>query len=309
MRFRTLTASALLLMTFMPTRAEAQARPFLPVVLRVPMSTRMLALGDAGVAGRDDDVVFYDPAQVAVARGTSVSGERYSSSTSGGALSTVMRLASGGVALGASWVTYETPTAAYPGSRADFASGSGVGRGTSMLATLAIAQTYKKFHVGVAGKYLADARTAEMSGLVADVGISRDVSAFGTPLTAAIAAQNIGPDFGALPANPNAPQHVPTRYVAGAAGGWPVGLLDLGLAAQVSVMNYGFVAPAGGVELGYSWLDGYSVTGRVGARRPEDGVKPLTAGVGFQWDRLTIDYALETLDRGRAGHRVGLRIR
>src|SRR3954453_7637722 len=71
---RTPPASALLLLTLMSFGAEAQSRPFLPIVLRVPASTRMLALGDAGVAGRDDDVVFYDPAQVAVARGTSVSG-------------------------------------------------------------------------------------------------------------------------------------------------------------------------------------------------------------------------------------------
>lgn len=268
----------------------------------------MLALGEAAVAGRDDDVVFYDPAQVAIARGTSVSGERYSASTAGGALSTVTRLASGGVAIGASWLAYQTPTAAYPGSRANFSTSDGSGRGTSMLATLAVAQTYKRFRIGVAGKYLADSRGGDMQAIVADVGVSRDVSALGTPITAAIAVQNIGTNYDIAGVGP-ASRSLPTRYVAGASGGWPVGLLDLALAAQVSVFNYGFVAPAGGLELGYSWLDGYAISGRVGARRPEAGVRPLTAGAGFQMDRLTIDYALETLEGGRIAHRVGLRIR
>src|SRR5690242_4590578 len=174
----------------------ARAQTFVPVVLRVPASTRMLALGEAAVAGRDDDVVFYDPAQVAIARGTSVSGERFNGSTQGGAISTVTRLATGGVALGASWLSYETPSTAYPLSRADLATtSSGIGRGTSLLATVAVAQTYKKLRVGVAAKYLADAGLAEMQGLVADVGVSRDVSAFGVPFTAAVAAQNIGHRF------------------------------------------------------------------------------------------------------------------
>ena len=177
-----------------------------------------------------------------------------------------------------------------------------------MLATLAVAQTYKRFRIGVAGKYLADSRGGDMQAIVGDVGVSRDVNAFGTPFTAAIAVQNIGTDYNVTGIGPGS-ETLPTRYVAGASGGWPVGLLDLALAAQVSVFNYGFVAPAGGLELGYSWLDGYSIGGRVGARRPETGVRPLTAGAGFQMDRLTIDYALETLEGRRVAHRVGLRIR
>src|SRR5689334_25015715 len=104
MQRRTTTLRAVLVISMITASAEAQSRAYTPIVLRVPASTRMLALGEAAVAGRDDDVVFYDPAQVAIARGTSVSGERYSASTAGGALSTVTRLATGGVAIGASWL-------------------------------------------------------------------------------------------------------------------------------------------------------------------------------------------------------------
>ena len=49
---------------------------------------------------------------------------------------------------------------------------------------------------------------------------------------------------------------------------------------------------SGGAELGYSWLDGYSVALRAGARRPLPARQPFTAGAGFTMDRLSIDYAL-----------------
>ena len=84
-------------------------------------------------------------------------------------------------------------------------------------------------------------------------------------------------------------------------------------------MRGGFVAPAGGAELNYSWLDGYAIAFRAGARRPALGERPFTTGFGLTIDRLSIDYALETLGadagaRGNVGHssvghRIGLRVR
>ena len=70
-----------------------------------------------------------------------------------------------------------------------------------------------------------------------------------------------------------------------------------------------FVTPAGGGEIGYSWLDGYTVALRAGARRPEPGERPITAGAGFTMDRLSFDYALESLSGSRVAHRFGLRVR
>jgi hypothetical protein len=51
------------------------------------------------------------------------------------------------------------------------------------------------------------------------------------------------------------------------------------------------------------------VTLRAGGRRPEHGEGPFTAGLGFTVDRLSIDYALETLSGSRVANRIGLRIR
>src|SRR5438270_13944474 len=72
-------------------------------------STRALAMGDANLAGRDDDVIFYGPAQLAVARGTSVAAERYMDGLAGGTVATTSRLASGGIGVGAEVVEGRNP--------------------------------------------------------------------------------------------------------------------------------------------------------------------------------------------------------
>jgi hypothetical protein len=57
--------------------AAVVAAQCVEVPLPTSASTRGLAMGNANLAGRDDDVLFYGPAQLAVARGTSVAAERY----------------------------------------------------------------------------------------------------------------------------------------------------------------------------------------------------------------------------------------
>jgi hypothetical protein len=81
------------------------------------------------------------------------------------------------------------------------------------------------------------------------------------------------------------------------------------MTADVSALRGGFVAPAGGAEVGYSWLDGYAIALRAGGRRPGAGEGAVTAGAGLSVDRLSVDYALETLSGSRTAHRIGLRIR
>src|SRR5262245_27014769 len=80
--------------------ATAQPRAILPVVLTLPAGPRTLALGDVGVTSRDDEVIFFNPAQLVVANGFSTSGERYAAGSTGGALSAVTRFNGGGVAIG-----------------------------------------------------------------------------------------------------------------------------------------------------------------------------------------------------------------
>ena len=292
---------------------HAQGRPYGPIVLRLPASTRMLAMGNANTAGRDDDVVFYSPAQIAIARGSTISGERYSEAASGGALSTVTRIFTGGIALGVSWVTYESNSFGFPGTRAALNDPESLA-GSSLEAVLGVAQTYKNIRFGVSGKYLADAFGERSQLLVADLGVGRDFSFAGINIGTALSIQNLGTgEQHFTVTTPGGVQSraipLPFRYSLGAAAFAPVKLIDVGVTTQLSVLRDGFVSPAGGVEVGYSWLDGYSLAGRVGARRPEDGEEAFTAGAGFSLDRISIDYALEALAEGHWGNRIGIRIR
>src|SRR5262245_9695892 len=83
-----------------PCAATAHDR-FPGLVLRLPASVRMLGMGNAAVAGRDDDVLFYNPAQLVAARGTSLSYERLTPFSSTGVVSSVIRFNTGGIAIGA----------------------------------------------------------------------------------------------------------------------------------------------------------------------------------------------------------------
>jgi hypothetical protein len=102
---------------------------------------------------------------------------------------------------------------------------------------------------------------------------------------------------------------LPYRTTLGVQTQRGVGEFDLVATAAVSALRFGWIGGSGGAELGYSWLDGYSVALRAGARRPLPGEAAFTGGAGFNMDRLSIDYAVEALSGSRFGHRFGLRVR
>ena len=58
------TGTALAFLSLTASPAFAQAPPTPPLVLTLPSSARTSALGNAWVAGRDAEVVFYNPAQL-----------------------------------------------------------------------------------------------------------------------------------------------------------------------------------------------------------------------------------------------------
>jgi hypothetical protein len=304
--------AAALLRSAAPLAAQAD-RSYPAVLLRLPASTRMLALGNMGVVGRDDDVLFYNPAQLVVARGTSLSAEQFSKSAHDAALSSVARFNTGGVAIGASYAEFSSEPGVYPVDRSSFNDG-GASEDIDAELVAGIGQVFFKTRLGLAAKYVAEEIGGARAGRGAiDVGASRDFFGFNFGL----AAQNIGAGF--TPAPPfrsialeqgvEASSDLPFRATLGASRGWQTTALDFAATAGVTSYANGFLAPAGGLEMGYSWLDGYTIALRGGARRPERGESPVTAGAGFTMDRLSIDYALDTSTRGRLAHRVGLRIR
>lgn len=292
----------------------------LPLRLPIGASTRGVAMGDVNTAGRDDDVIFYGPAQLAVARGTSASVERYSDRLVGGALSTVSRISSLGVGIGAQVIEGRNDAQCNVvslGPSGAFVFSPAPRNVTRMLAVLGGAGTFKRFRLGASAKYAgAQAGDERASRLMFDAGVSRDVSVLGDfiPLTVALAVQNIGTS-----AADTVQLNTPLRAALGLASGGPVGPLDLGVAAQLAVerndtlnlFKHGRMIGGLGVELGYTWLDGYNIAVRLGERvaptRTE--LSHFTFGAGLTLDRVTIDYAGE----GRIGpgfaHRIGVRLR
>ena len=295
--------------------STAAGGPYAPLILLLPSGPRTLAVGNTGVAGRDDDVIFFNPAQLVIARGFSGSIERYSATSAGGALSAVTRFNTGGIAIGMRMVNYETPLDVYPLDRGVMLNPAD-GNGTSLEATVGVGQLIKGYRVGLAGKYVEDNVPARrVSNGALDLGVSKD---FFGPYTFALAVQNIGPspEVPCATARPCdvvppvlAPVRLPLRTTLGAQTQRGVGQFDLMATAAVWMLRADWVGASGGAELGYSWLDGYSVALRAGARSTMPGEAAFTAGAGFTMDRLSIDYAAEALTGSRWGQRIGLRVR
>ena len=301
-----------------------------PLILLNPAGARTLALGNTAIAGRDDDVLFFNPAMLVVARGFSASVERYSPWSSGGSISAVTRFNTGGIGIGARMVDYRTTANVFETTRGAQLH-AGPSAGSSLEGSVGIGQVLKGFRIGGALKYSENTVPAIRVGAVGvDLGIARD---FFGPYTFGLSVQNLGPSmdlpcpFATVSAGSGdcvTPSGLPGSYdpffqqtstqqpfraTLGAQTQRGVGEFDLVATAAAFVLRDGWFGGSGGAELGYSWLEGYSVALRAGARRPLPGEAAFTGGAGFNMDRLSIDYAVEALSGSRFGHRFGLRVR
>ncbi len=294
--------------------AFAQAPPTGPVILHVPASARTAALANAWVAGRDRDVIFHNPAQLIGTRG-----EFDLSITRLGPASKMMSVgsvfAAGPRSLTFGWgaqiLGFNAEAAAgYPYSP-DILLAGGSRNGTSALFTAGAAIVFKGLQIGVAGKYVSDIaatpaavlnpRVVNQHRVLADVGVARNL--FGGD--AAIAVQNIGGDS----TRDGTRLVLPRRVAVGWSRTRQAGPLDLALFSQVSFRK-GWTTPAAGLEVGYSWIDGYTVIFRVGAKRAETAAEqPISLGAGLTADRLTVEYAVRFFDGGRTANGVTIRWR
>jgi hypothetical protein len=296
-----------------PTSAWAQAPPTGPLVLHLPTSARTAALGNAWVAGRDLDVIFHNPAQIVGTRSTiDLSVARLGPAST--MLSAGSIYAAGKWSLTLGWgaqvVGFNADGARYPFSP-DVTLASGSRSGTSARLTAGAAIVFKKFRIGAAVKYVSDmASTApavfhpvrvNQHLVLADVGVARNL--FGG--AAAIAFQNIGRDS----RDEGVPLRVPRQVAIGWSATKVAGPLDLAVFTQVAARR-NWTAPAAGLEAGYSWIEGYTLTLRAGVRRPETlAEKPIALGAALTADRLTVEYALRLFDGGRSSNGVTLRWR
>ena len=316
MRNRRILTTALLL-TSLSAPALAQAPPVGPLVLRLPSTPRTAALGNAWVAGRDQEVLFYNPAQLIGARqGLDLSITRHGSAGTATTLGSVYAAGKWSLTLGwgVQYVDFSTsPATPYPYA-SDVLMSSGDAAGSSALIAVGGAITYKGLRIGAAGKYALDRVSMPAVGagslnptpinhgaMMLDIGVSRTLLGG----TAAASMQNMGND----PEEDGIQVTLPKQLLVGWSRTQGAGPLDLGMYGQVTVRE-GWTAPGGGVELGYSWLEGYNVALRVGARRTESPSEhPLALGAAFTADRVTIEYAVQFFDGGRAANGVTIRWR
>jgi len=311
---RRIRVLALLAGALAPSAALAQAPPVGPLVLALPATPRTAALGNAWVAGRDQDVLFYNPAQLIGARqGLDLSITRHGRN---GTAATMGSIYAGGkwsltLGWGVQFVNFSaSPAEAYPYSP-DVLLTRGPAEASSALAAIGGAFTFKGFRIGASGKFVSERvsmppgflgeQPVSHSAMLADLGVARNL--FGG--VAAASVQNLGPealdDAGLVP--------IPRQGLFGWSMTKPAGPLDIGVVGQVTVRD-GWTAPGAGIEASYSWIEGYVVVLRAGARRPEAGAEhPFTFGAALTADRLTVEYGVQFFEGGRTANGVTIRWR
>ena len=293
------------MLVLLPLSAFAQAPLTAPLVLTQPPSARVTALAGAWVAGRDQDVIFFNPAQLIGARNDfAVSFGHFSDGGHAAALTS--SYTGGKLSFTLGWGVQLTNFMIEPGDVPPFSPdllfGVRAGDAQSSVAVVGAAVQYKGFKFGGSGKYAAERTDVNRSRFLADFGVAH--SLFGG--VAAFAVQNFS--GGRLD------EHLPLAMVPQQiSGGWSVtraaGPLDLAVFTQLSHRE-DWTAPSAGFEANYSWIEGYLVTARVGVRRPEtDSETPVSLGGAFTADRLTVEYALRLFDEGRRAHVVTIRWR
>lgn len=291
---------------FAPLSVNGQALGFGPTVLQLPASTRAIGFGNAYVAIREPEAVFYNPAELGVRPGVALSVEHYHSSATAAAFASSYVFGPFGFAIGAQLLDFRARSIGYPSAapNGELLGTDGPFAASSFVAATALEMAYKGIRWGVTGKVAEDRLGIARDGvLLADIGAAKEVG----PVAVGATIQNLG----ASPKMLGTSAALPTRGTIGAAAaGLPWGPLDVAASAAVSVRRGGRVSPGGGVELGYTPIDGVTFAGRVGARLPEkDAESPLTLGATFTFDRLSIDYGFEPYQGTGDGHRIGIRIR
>lgn len=296
--------SLLACLTFAAAPLAAQEPAFL--VLDAPAGTEAMAYGDAPwLFAGSPDLLFYAPELLAGTSGVSAALHRFGSEGTGAALAGVGTLQDGGIAVGLRYLRYGVDLGDPPGfgrqSRAVRGGETAIGE---LAATIGYGRTVFGVRAGASVSLLE--RTEEgddARGFAVDLGLARD---FGD-LRIHAGARNLGPDIEPS-AGPDL--ELPTLLVVGASlGSFQVGELDMLVTSQVARRRDGEIIPAGGLEVSYWPVAGYTFRIRAGLQRTDDDRSPVTLGAAFSADDFTLEYAFQPFDDGGSGHRFGIRWR
>lgn len=289
-------AAMLVLAAVQQVAAQSDA-PRVPI-LALPAGTRGLGLGGAYVSGDSPDVLFYNPAAIGSVHGSALTAERIGNATLG-QFATTGGVGGFGLGAGVRFVTSGNHDAAGDPSQQ---------RGGELVAGVALATQVRGVWLGGAANYVAPDLGDGGGRAAFDVGAA--VREFG--LRFGFSAQNLGRDPGVAGDR----QLLPTRVSAGASlpGASISTYFDVAASAALSWERGGVLVPRGGCELIYEPLSGWTITGRVGARRPVDRPgtlreSPLSLGGSFGLKALSIDYVFQpAVAGGQAIHSLGIRV-
>ncbi len=265
------------------------------------------------ITSPDADVIFYNPQLLSVARGFSISAQRFGGSAT---LATFAAALDANFGFGVQVLDYELPEFSIGesvGSRVPLSRDGGLSA-SEAVATLGYARTIKGIRLGLAGKWAQHWGGGHSEGAAAiDLGSSISPISW---LLVALSVQNLGGDFALGEFEYELPM-MATLLVTQRPR--VTGPFDVSFSGRLSAGPE--VDPVGGVgvDVGYWPFSGLTFAARAGVRfgtetyrlNPvtdiEEGI--FTAGAGMTWSRVTFDYAWEPFNGAADAHRVGLRIR
>ncbi len=276
------------------------------LVLQAPASVEAAAYGNAPyLLGGGADLLFYAPALIGRVDGMAAGLHRYGSEGTLATLASKGGVGLGDFAVGLQYMRHGGAGAtSYPDLQvAAFGEGEPV---TEFAASLGYARAlFGAVDVGVVAKYLElhYKRALRDRTLVMDLGVARE---FG-PAMVSLAVRNLGPDLETR----DITDRIPTQLALGiSTETFEVGELDMFLTSQIARRRDGEIVPAGGVEISYWPVQGYTFRLRAGLQRVvEDERSPLTFGLAFTGDALTLEYAFQAFDVDGNAHRFGLSFR
>ena len=286
--------------------AQPRAEGYTAAVLEAPASVEAAAYGNAPyLFGGGADLLFYSPALIARADGLSGGLHRYGSEGTLATLAAKGAVGLGDIAVGLQYLRYDVIGISRTADLQGVLVSPDGSPATEFAASLGYArEMFGLFSAGVVAKYveLQLPRGPDRVVLL-DLGVARE---FG-PAMVSLAARNLGPDasvrFQGL--------KIPTQLMIGVSTQrFEIGELDMFLTSQVARRRDGEVIPAGGVEVSYWPVQGYTFRLRAGLQRVvEDQRSPLTFGFAFTGDALTLEYAFQAFDVEGNAHRFGLSFR
>jgi hypothetical protein len=284
----------------LPVAVQAQPDRYAPTVLQVAPTPRAATMGSV-TAARDIEAIFGNPAMIGVATGTVASVGRFDAATHL-TIASSTSLGPFSVGIGAQYLDALSQANVLPYWSYALQVGGHLAT-ASAVGAFALATTFRGSRFGAAAKYV-EQRIGSIHDAAPslDLGFARDVSRY----TVGVTVQNIGAGIHM----PVSGAQLPLRVAAGVTSyGWTVGPFDVNGSAGASVLPDGVVAPAAGLELGYSPLEGYNFSLRAGIRRPElRAQQPLSFGGSAGLDRFSLEYAYEDWVNGGT-HRLALRVR